>query len=483
MDRRLYNIVVVNPDQMRWDYMTPNGHPFIGTSNLSRLAAMGTNFERAFVSCPMCGPSRVSVVTGQYPSEHGCRNYGGRMHPEHPNLFHNLKAAGYHRALFGKDHIMAEDAIGVLYDEGEDICIGNMDDHPDYARSWSAGVLDPSSPSNLTERLTSAGLDYIDRRCQTGEPFFLTLNYQDPHPYFACPEPYASMFSPDQFDLPSNFRRGPVAGEPRRMTLWRENSRSGEATEEDFKKAMAMYCGQIRYVDDQLGRVLDKLEERGILDETIVLFWSDHGEFLGDYGVTHKMAAFYDSLVRVPLVLWDPSGTIPKGRQANLVEALDVFATVLDLCGVPQPEGSRAYSLLSANHEPRADVFAEGGIQMAPLEEPIRKANLRAPHGPTHFGAGAMLRTDRWKLCTHSFDGWELYDLENDPSDSCNLYDKPELAPVARELTQRLMARMMNHGQAPEHLHRPEVAGLDEAGMPLWKTSHAHIELKDALRP
>ena len=157
-----YNIVVINPDQMRWDYMTPNGHSFIHTANLSRLADRGTNFGQAFCACPMCGPSRTSVVTGRYPSEHGIRNYGGRMHPDHPNMFQSLKEAGYHRALYGKDHITADDSIGVLYDEGEDICIGNMGKHPDYTRSWSSGTLEASSPWNLTERLTTAGLDYMD---------------------------------------------------------------------------------------------------------------------------------------------------------------------------------------------------------------------------------------------------------------------------------------------------------------------------------
>ncbi|MEI6892106.1 MAG: sulfatase-like hydrolase/transferase [Pontiella sp.] len=483
MERRNFNIVIINPDQMRADYMTPNGHPFIETKQLSRLAAMGTNFDRAFCSSPMCGPSRTSVVTGQYPSEHGCRNYGGRMHPDSPNIFQALEHAGYHRALFGKDHIVAEDAVGVLYDEGEDICIGNMDDHPDYTRSWSSGVLDASSPWNVTERLTTAGLDYIDRRSKTDQPFFLTLNYQDPHPYFAAPEPYASMFSPDQFELPSNFRREAVAGEPHRMTLWRENSRAGEASEDDFKKAMAMYCGQIRYVDDQLGRVLDKLEERGILDETMVLFWSDHGEFLGDYGVTHKMAAFYDSMVRIPMVLWDPSGTIPKGNQRDLVESIDIFASVLDLCGVEQPAGSRAYSLLTPGYQPRIDVYAEGGIQLAPEAHPIPGANLRAPHGPTHFGAGAMLRSKDWKLCCHSFDCWELYDLKNDPNESFNLYDDPKYASIIRALSERLMARMMNQGQAPEHLLCPKTIGVDESGMPIWNMNYDHIELRDGLRP
>lgn len=483
MGRRNFNIVIINPDQMRADYMTPNGHPFIETKNLSRLAEQGTNFQKAFVSCPMCGPSRVSVVTGQYPSEHRSRNYGGRMHPDYPNLFQSLEKAGYHRALFGKDHIMADDAIGVLYDEGEDICIGNMDRHADYARSWSAGTLADDCEWNLTERLTTAGLNYIERRSKTGEPFFLTLNFQDPHPYFTAPKPYDTLFSPEQFELPDNFRREPVEGEPRRLSNWRTNSRSGEATEDDFKKAMAMYCGQIRYVDDQLGRVLDKLEALDILDETVVLFWSDHGEFLGDYGVTHKLAAFYDDIVRVPMVLWDPSGTVARGNQGDLVETMDVFATVLDLCGVPQPAGSRAHSLVQPDYQPRTDIYAEGGVLVAPPEEPIEGANLRAPHGPSHFGPGAMLRSNDWKLCSHSFDGWELYDLQQDPSEKNNLYGDPAYADIAQQLTQRLMARMMCMGQAPEHLPHPKAVSLNDEQLPVWDIDVLSIELADGYRP
>ena len=475
IDVKKYNIVIINPDQMRWDYITPNGHPFIDTKHLNRLAEMGTNFEQAFCSCPMCGPSRTSVVTGQYPSEHGVRNYVGRMHPDHPNMFDELKKAGYHRGLFGKDHITFDDSIGVHYDEGEDICIGNMDNHPDYDYSWSSGTLTPDCEWNLTERLTAAGLDYIKRRSQTDQPFFVTLNYQDPHPYFTAPAPYDTMFSPEQFSLPENFRRDPVESEPERLSLWRQHSHSLAATELDFKKAMAMYCGQIRYVDDQVGRVLDKLDELNILDETIVLFWSDHGEFVGDYGVTHKLPIFYDSMVRIPLLLWDPSGTIASGANRNLVEAMDIFASVLDLCGVSQPEGSRARSLVSNEYAPRRDVYAEGGLLLATVNEVIPGLNLRAPHPPSQFGPGAMLRTERWKLCVHSFDCWELYDLKNDPNESENLYEKAEHAVVVRALTMRLVQRMMCYGQSPEDLPKPQMQKIGEDGLVVWDERSTRI--------
>jgi arylsulfatase A-like enzyme len=470
-----YNIVTINPDQLRWDYITPNGHPFVETRHLNRLAAMGTNFTNAFCACPMCGPSRTSAVTGRYPSEHGVRNYAGRMHPEHPNLFEELRRAGYHRALFGKDHITISNSIGVHYDEGEDICIGNMDRHPDYRYSWSSGPLDAGCEWNLTERLTTAGLNYIERRSQTGQPFFVTLNFQDPHPYFAAPPPYDTMFDPEQFSLPENFRREPASGEPRRLSFWRQHSHSLDASEDDFKKAMAMYCGQVRYVDDQVGRVLDKLEELDILNETIVLFWSDHGEFLGDYGVTHKLPVFYDSLVRIPMILWDPGGTIVSGTNENLMEAMDVFAAILDLCGVAQPPGSRAHSPAADGYQPRQDVYAEGGLLIASVDEMSAAVQLKAPHAPCQFGPGAMLRTDRWKLCAHSFDCWELYDLQNDPQECCNLFNVPEVAAVVRELTVRLIQRMMCYGQPPEHLPVPVMQGIGEDGLPVWDTRTVRI--------
>ena len=463
-----YNIVIINPDQLRWDYISPNGHPFIETKQLTRLAEAGTNFRRAFCSCPMSGPSRTSVATGQYPSEHGVRNYAGRMHPAHPNIFEDLKNAGYHRALFGKDHITINNSIGVHYDEGEDICIGNMDQHPDYIHSWSSGTLDSGSEWNLTERLTAAGLDYIERRSRTSQPFFITLNYQDPHPYFTAPPPYDSLFDPEQFSLPENFRKNPVHGEPERLTEWRKHSASLDASETDFKKAMAMYCGQVRYIDDQVGRILDKLETLGILDDTIVLFWSDHGEFLGDYGVTHKLPVFYESLVRIPMILWDPSGQIAAGVNNHLVEAMDIFASILDICGVTQPEGSRAYSLVSPDYIPRKDVYAEGGLLIAPVENIPSDLTLKAPHAPFQFGPGAMLRTEKWKLCAYSFDQWELYNLKDDPNECDNLYGKTEYAAIASSLITRLLQRMMCYGQSPEHLFKTGIARIDDNGLPVW---------------
>lgn len=457
MPAYLPNIVIVNPDQMRWDYCTHMGHPFIGTRHLSRLADMGTAFSHAFVANPMCAPSRVSFVTGTYPMEHGVRDYGPGIEATRPNALHNLGQAGYLRALHGKDHVLrvrsgGPQAIGALYDEGENICLGSLSDHPDNHASYASGPLAADSRWNITGRLTTAGIDFIRRQARAERPFFLTLNYQDPHPYFCCPEPYASLFSPSQFCLPANFRHEVDPREPRRLTLWREHSRHLEASEEEMLALMAIYCGQIRYVDDQLGRVLDALTELDLLDRTIVLFWSDHGEYLNDFGVTHKQAAFYECLMRVPMVMWDPTGRLMRGTIGNLVEAMDIMATLLDLAGVPQPAGSRARSLVAPDYVPRTDVFADAGLYSLPPELPVPGLRLRAAEPPTAYGPGAMLRTQTHKLCVSACDVTELYDLQVDPCETTNLAGDPAHASLQLSLTSRLMNRMLCMGQAPEHL-------------------------------
>ena len=227
---------------------------------------------------------------------------------------------------------------------------------------------------------------------------------------------------------------------------------------QELKRAMAIYCGQIRYVDDQLGRVIGCLKNLNLMENTIVLFWSDHGEFIGDFGVTHKMPAFFECLMRVPLVVWDPSGSLKRGVQSDLVEVMDAMATVLDLCSVPQPEGSRARSL-TAGLSPRRDIFADAGLLVKQPQQPIEGLKLKGAQSPTAFGPGSMLRTADWKLCVYADNLGELYDLSNDPHEKQNLYNYPAYLAIRAELEQRLAQRMLCRGQSPEDLPLGDIPG------------------------
>ncbi|MFC1235123.1 sulfatase [Vibrio sp. F74] len=452
MSKLPYNIIIINPDQMRADYMTPAGHPFIETRNLNRLAEKGTYFPNAFTISPMCGPSRTSFITGQYPIEHQVRNYVGTMSPDYPNMLSELKRNGYNLGLFGKDHIIEPDAIGVMYDEGEDICIGNMDDHPGYKKSWDSGSLAAESKYNLTERLTTNCLNFIERNVTENKPYFATINLQDPHPYFAAPAPYDSLFSAEQFELPKSFRTPVDSKEPVRLTNWRIHSESLQATEQEMKEAMAMYCGQIRYVDDQVGRIIDKLEQLDQLDNTVIIFWSDHGEFLGDFGVTHKGLMFYDCLTRIPLIMYDPSGHLSAGSNSHLIESIDIMPTVLSILGIDTPSYCRGQSLLSEDYIERKSVLAEGGIYAVQPKEPISGLVIKAPHDPTQWGPGTMLRTKKHKLVIYADDNGELYDLTADPEEISNLFDDERYKEVRHKLTLTLLKRQQCQGQPPEFL-------------------------------
>jgi arylsulfatase A-like enzyme len=151
-------------------------------------------------------------------------------------------------------------------------------------------------------------------------------------------------------------------------------------------------------------------------------------------------------------VLWDPTNTIPRGRFRGLVEAMDIMATVLDLAGVPQPEGSRAWSLARPDYVPRSDVFADGGLYRRPPQEVIPGLRLRSAGPPSAYGPGAMLRTERYKLCVSACDRTELYDLENDPHESVNLADDSSYTRIKAEMYGRLMDRILCKGQAPKHM-------------------------------
>ncbi len=253
----------------------------------------------------------------------------------------------------------------------------------------------------------------------------MPLNYQDPHLFFACPEPYSSLFDPAQFTVSPNCRREPVPEEVRRLTHWRIHSNEINMPVEALQRAMAIYCGQIRYVGDQVGRVLETLESLSILDNTIALFWSDHDEFLGDFGVTHKIPAFFECLMRVPLMLWDPTGRVPRGVDRNLVEVMDGMATVLDLCGLPQPKGSHARSLAGTAPR-RRDIYADAGMLMRQPQMPIAGLRIKSAQSPIPFGPGAMLRTAEWKLCLYAADQGELFDLRTDPQETMNRFDDSE---------------------------------------------------------
>jgi arylsulfatase A-like enzyme len=443
-----YNLLILTPDQYRADYIGCYGHKTIGTTNLDSLASEGVLFERCYCSAPLCGPSRISFTTSMRLSEHGRRNYWSCIDYNVPNLVNTLKNSGYRTSMFGKNHLFLYDQLGDAWDELHEICLGNYDEHPKYTRSYSAFELEKDHRYNVTSLLADEAVDFIQRSGDE-QPFFCWVNWQDPHPAYICPEPYASMFNPDDMVLPANWGKS-AENKPKRLENWRINSLAHECSEQEAKKAMAMYMGQCRYVDDQVGKIMKCLKEAGKLENTIVLFFSDHGELVCDFGAFHKIPVFYECLTRIPVIVRYPKGMAKPFRFKGLVEEVDLVPTIFEAMGITIPQSMAGASwhseIVKGIGKGRESVLVEAGLQIPTADAPVYGANHRAPKPPNSFGPGAMVTDGRYKLSMYYDDNDELYDLQDDPCEIVNLYGKKEYKQVQDRLTTVLVRRLLSVG-------------------------------------
>jgi arylsulfatase A-like enzyme len=442
------NILLVTADHLRYDTLGCTGDPVIQTPAIDSLASGGVSFSRAFAQNPVCQPSRASIMTGRYPRHHGVRWNGDRINENETTLVEFFKSRGYTTASIGKHHISQDrftkaldhcDASGIRrnWTERPDGRYEVRDPNPfeDYVRSrgfeYRTGYALPdfrkrlgAVPSELPEEChldsyvgmrASRYLDHIDR----GKPFFLWLGFYGPHHPYVPSGRFARMYDPDR--MPP-FRRSEddIAKKPVEYRLYFETENHkyrgfAEASDRTFREMKAAYYGMVSQLDRQLGLVLEKLEERGLAGETMVVFTSDHGEFLGDHGLPAKAPFLLDCMLHVPLIVRLPERA---GREAgarsspagsvcdDLVESVDIFPTAATLAGFEAPpwvQGRDLGGLVADGnqdgHSAREAVYAEAVDKKC-------------------------IRTDRWKYIHYPGKTYgELYDLERDPHELDNLHD------------------------------------------------------------
>lgn len=448
MELNKYNLLIITPDQMRADYMGCYGHSSIGTSNLDALAKESIRFENCYCAAPLCGPSRISFATSTYFSEHNHRNYGSTISPDVPNLVSILKKHGYRTGMFGKNHLFDYERLPEIWDELDEICLGNCDEHEKYIHAFSSFTMEENHPYNITERLTNETIDFIRRQ---ESPFIAWVNYQDPHPAFASPNPYSTLFDPECVEPDKSYYNYVVGMEPVRCQVWRDHSRMSLCSETDMKKAVAAYMGQIRYVDGMVGKLMEELKRGGKEKNTLILFFSDHGELLGSHGMTHKIPVFYDCLTRIPVIIRHPKkiglGSVFKG----LAEEVDLAPTILEFLGIPVPQTMVGKSWMKNiikgdidRESGRNSVLCEAGIAAPTVKKAVDGLELKAPFAPTSFGCGAMLRKGDYKLSIYADDLCELYHLSQDPDEINNLYGNLQYNAVQQDMTLELLKRIMS---------------------------------------
>ncbi len=416
-DRATRNVLWIMCDQLRHDYLGCTGHPTLKTPNIDALAARGVRFSNAYVQSPICGPSRMSFYTGRYMRSHGSHWNGWPLRVGEPTLGDHLKKIGVRNVLVGKTH-MAPDLEGMkTLGIAPDSIIGvhvaecgfepyERDDglHPDarprprydaYLREqgydapnpweqwansgtapdgslqngWLLAHADKSArvPDEHSETpyMTRRAMDFIAEAGQDGRPWCLHLSYIKPHWPYIAPEPYASMYSAADMLPAVRSQKERQEAHPVFAAYMDMRYSRNMARDEAREKVIPTYMGLIKQIDDQMGVLMRFLEERGLLDTTMIVFTSDHGDYLGDHWMGEK-DLFHEQSAKIPLIVIDPSEAAERTR-GTVSDALGRGdRSCADLHRILRGQGARSHSgraLVDAAVAWRdAGKLAQGGV-------------------------------------------------------------------------------------------------------------------------
>lgn len=439
------------------------------TPHLDRLAATGTVFERAYCAQPVCAPSRASILTGRYPHGHGLQD-GQVLSPEVPTLAEMLRPAGYTCGYIGQWHLGHENRPQRGFEDfwiaTEDGYIRNHanEGYTAYREFLVAEGLTPPDVHRdgmVFGRLTAARLpeehgkpafeaqqaiNFLEQNRE--RPFFLLVTFIEPHPPMTGP--LDDLFNPEEMTLPATWDQEPEPAMPLRYRLRRreveETRRYLEADDERTWRAYkARYWGQCTLVDRYAGRILQRLDELGLAENTVVAYSTDHGDMMGEHRMLNKGVA-YEGAVRVPLLIRAPG--LESRRVITPVSLVQLAPTLIDLAGQPvpaSPQGASMASLVSdGDRAPdEAEVVVEWIGKSGYPDSLFQAAGLNGSDERSRRQMATEARTlrrGRWKLTAHLSGEHQLFDLEVDPGETRNLYGMQDHEGTRRSMLDRLQA-------------------------------------------
>lgn len=457
MERRP-NILFILSDQQRADSMGCYGQKLDVTPNLDRLSREGVKFEHAMTPQPVCGPARSCLQTGRYASETGCFINRRPLKENELTIAKELKKSGYETAYVGKWHLASDHHANELYIDrpipqhrrgGYDDYVAMVDVLEFTSHGYDGYVFDKDGnkmefTGYRPDCLTDYAISYVHKKT-SDKPFFLFISYIEPHQQNdtnLCEGPDGSKRKFKDYDIPQDLLVGEYPGD------WREN--------------YADYLGSCHSLDYNVGRLVDTLKEKGMYDDTVIIYTSDHGNHFRTREGEYKRQCF-DSCLRVPLIM---RGGLFRGGKTYTepVSIINLPPTVMDLAGLPVPSSMPEQSL---NDLVRGEAWTEDVYYQ------ISEAEL-----------ARGIRTKRWKYCVHAphkqevlrmaekFDAKQyhamllkalpasdsyveqyLFDLANDPIEAHNLIGDPQYAEVRKDLKKMLKAHMVKAGEQEAVIH------------------------------
>lgn len=464
------NIVFIFSDDHAYQAISAYGSNRNTTPNIDRLANEGMRFDRCVVTNSICGPSRACVLTGKYSHKNGFYDNSSRFDGSQQTFPKLLQTAGYQTAMIGKWHLVS-DPTGF--------------DHwmvlPGQGRYYSPVFQTPEGrrviPGYVTDVVTDEALAWVDSR-DKNRPFLLMLQHKAPHREWMPSAKHVAKYEGTKFEEPETLfddyrHRSDAAadatmrvGDDMRpmedMKLWpkgaqyteqqlklmdpatreawtaayaKENAaymanppKGDDKTRWNYQRYLRDYMACIASVDDNVGRVLDYLEEQGLADNTIVVYSSDQGFYLGEHGWYDKRF-MYEQSFRTPLLVRWPGVTKPGSVEKRMVSNLDFAETFLDIAGVEVPSDMQGTSLAPMLRGEPVDNWRDAFYYHYYEGPPAVHTVAR------HYGVA----TDRYKLIHYyDLDQWELFDLEHDPHELMSLYNDPNYAEIREELEKKL---------------------------------------------
>jgi len=475
MTKKRPNIIIFNPDQMRRDALHHLGNPAAITPFLDSFAQTeAVSFRNAFCQNPVCVPSRCSFMSGLYPHVGGHRTMGHLLHTQETSLLKELKEDGYYVWSNARNDLVAEQIPGQIASHVTELYYGgNAEPAPGPVHEHIRGGRgDKNFYSFYTGelKLDEHGRNYngddedldaaIERILHPVDerPLCLFLGTMYPHPPYQIEEPYFSAI--DRTLLPDRIRAEDTRGKALILELIRTYQNMQTYTEDDWKELRAVYLGMCMKIDSQFQRLCEALKLAGIYDNSAIFFFSDHGDYTGDYGLTEKTQnTFEDCLTNVPFLVKPPKGyELDCGVTDSLIELVDFYATALDFAGTSPAHDhfgkSLAPVIADRQKQIRSFVCCEGGrradeIQCREGANPDDEGRSRdiiywpryaAQWNDDAHAKGTMIRSDKYKYVYRSNGASEFYDLELDPGETVNLVDKPEYQTVIGQMTASLLS-------------------------------------------
>lgn len=482
---RAPNVLLVTSDQQH--HAAIGAHtPMLRTPALDRLGAEGMRADRAYCNNPLCSPSRSTIITGLYPSWHGCWTLGTKLDENIPTIGDLYSAAGYDTSLIGKAHFQqlvstpqqpslesqpllrdldfwrtfsgpyyGFDHVELARNHADEAHVGQHyaiwmeqngfpqwrdhfrawppDDAPQRRHSW-----DLPAEYHYSTWTAERSIAAIERAVEQDRPFFTWASFHDPHPPYLVPEPYASMYDPADV-VPGRLHPGELdrmapwfaltQEQDPDFSAWQETGFANHGfgshlvDDEALRKDIAVYYGMITFLDEQFGRILAALDRLGVAENTIVVFTSDHGHFLGQHGLTAKGPFHYEDLLRVPFLARWPGRIRPGSVSDGLVGLIDLAPTLLSACGLPVPGAMQGVD--------QTPVWA--GEQAAARDHVIAENR----HQPTAVHLRTLIE-DRYKMTLYRGRPWgDLFDLRADPGETCNRFADPEARQIREQVALR----------------------------------------------